>query len=93
MHPDAYFRKFGACDLDCLESFCPCFTQCMAMGEFAFTQAPARTQHPHLGGFYWADLPLFRLAKKTCGTAVAALCMCRHFCYFIMPGWLYRWGA
>lgn len=93
MHPDAYFRKFGACDLDCLESFCASFTRGLALGKFTFAQASTWTQHPHSNGLYWADLPVFRLAKKTCGTTVVALFMCGHFCYFIMSGWLYRRGS
>ena len=93
MHTHADSRKLGACRLDCLENLCPSFTRSLALGKFAFAQATAWTQHLIPNCLYWANLPVFSLAKKCEGTAVAALFMCGHFCYFIMSGWLCHRGA
>src|SRR5690606_15523607 len=93
MHSDACFSKFGACDLDCLESFCSSFTRARALDQFAFAQVSTWTEYLLSDCFYWTDLFVFSLAKKCEGTTMAALFMCGHFCYFIMSGWLCHRGA
>ena len=73
MHTHADSRKLGACHLDCLENLCPSFIRSLALGKFAFAQATAWTQHLIPNCLYWANLPVFSLAKKCCGTAVDAI--------------------
>ena len=62
MHFDADFRKFGASDLDYLESIGTFIAWSLALGKFTLAQTAAENEYSDVDHLYWADLPMFGMA-------------------------------